>query len=119
MRRLWERIEAQTAQAAAAAGAGARADRLEARVKGRYLVLDQKARQLSLTQEGMLVLFGCAGWGGERGGVSFAVSCRLCRRRRRRAFCRHIERHSTAGQPGKALHRSPNNAQHPQQPMQQ
>ena len=31
---------------------------VEARVKGRYLVLDLKTRQLSLTQEGMLVLFG-------------------------------------------------------------
>lgn len=30
---------------------------VESRVKGRFLVLDAKTRQLSLTQEGMLVLF--------------------------------------------------------------
>ncbi|KIY95062.1 preprotein translocase subunit SecA [Monoraphidium neglectum] len=33
------------------------ASQVEARVKGRYLVLDLKTRQLSLTQEGMLVIF--------------------------------------------------------------
>lgn len=38
--------------------------KVESRVKGRYLVLDVKTRQLSLTQEGMLLLFG---WGRGRG----------------------------------------------------
>jgi hypothetical protein len=66
VRRLWERItaatEAAVSRAAAAtadnaAAAPAAAAAVEAEVKRRYLVLDQKQRGLSLSQEGMALLF--------------------------------------------------------------
>ncbi|KAI8472415.1 MAG: SecA DEAD-like domain-containing protein [Monoraphidium minutum] len=56
VRRLWVKMETQISQVMAA-DPTLRQDKVEARVKGRYLVLDLKTRQLSLTQEGMLVLF--------------------------------------------------------------
>ncbi|GBF93826.1 pre translocase subunit [Raphidocelis subcapitata] len=55
--RLWTLIESQIEQVMRT-DPGLRPDKVESRVKGRYLVLDVKTRQLSLTQEGMLLLFG-------------------------------------------------------------
>ncbi|KAF8056765.1 SECA2 [Scenedesmus sp. PABB004] len=72
VRRLWGRITRAVEAAAARQPAQPRAA-VEAEVKARYLVLDTKQRSLSLSQEGMALLFVLLS---EQPGVAFRAAAR-------------------------------------------